>query len=304
MNLMPELPAKSPDHVPLNAERNALHLNDGPIDLIIQAWGDVREVEKAYEAAGIRFETILGELVGELALLRTPVEQIAQLEGATARRMLSATKPFSNLFITPMAAVAGAVADEMLAAIRASATLDKIYVNNGGDIALWVAPGERLDIGLIDDLARAYQTPSSGSAGSIAIDAQSSIGGIATSGWRGRSFSLGIADAVTVLAKTAAQADAAASLIANAVNLVSNQIERKRAYDLDPDSDLGDQFVTIGVGPLSQQEVDEALASGAARAYAFANNNLIEAAALSLGGEIKIVNRPGHNLLVSSSTNA
>ena len=42
----------------------------------------------------------------------------------------------------------------------------------------------------------------------------SPVRGVATSGWRGRSHSLGIADSVTVLAATAAMADAAATVIA------------------------------------------------------------------------------------------
>ena len=67
--------------------------------------------------------------------------------------------------------------------------------------------------------------------------------GVATSGWRGRSFSLGIADAVTVLAATAAAADAAATIIANAVDLPGHPaIARRPASELEDDSDLGDRW--------------------------------------------------------------
>ena len=44
--------------------------------------------------------------------------------------------------------------------------------------------------------------------GTITLDSDMGLGGIATSGAHGRSFSLGVADSVTVLAKTAAMADA------------------------------------------------------------------------------------------------
>ena len=54
--------------------------------------------------------------------------------------MHAAVAPFAEeSFITPMAAVAGAVADEILQAMRRAAPLARAYVNNGGDIALHLA---------------------------------------------------------------------------------------------------------------------------------------------------------------------
>src|SRR6202451_53661 len=99
--------------------------------------------------------------------------------------------------------------------------------------------------------------------GTTTIDSARPVRGIATSGWRGRSFSLGIADAVTVLADTAAMADAAATVVANAVNLPAHpEVGRVRACDLAPDSDLGERLVTQSVGQLAQGEISEALAAG------------------------------------------
>src|SRR5437764_6324531 len=93
------------------------------------------------------------------------------------------------------------------------------------------------------------------------------IRGVATSGRHGRSFSLGIADAVTVLARTASQADAAATIVANAVDLPSHPaITRVPASDLQPDSDLGARLVTREVGILSESEIACALESGAVQA--------------------------------------
>ena len=91
----------------------------------------------------------------------------------------------------------------------------------------------------------------------MTVHADDPVRGIATSGRHGRSFSLGIADAVTVLAKTAAQADAAATVIANAVDLPGHPaILRRPACELQPDSDLGDRLVTRDVGALSEQEIE------------------------------------------------
>src|SRR5262249_54734112 len=87
-----------------------LHLQDGPIDLIIGADGASSDVAGAYRAATARFATLLDELCEELALLRAPAEpRVLRLGGAVARRMERAVSPFAaEVFITPMAAVAGA----------------------------------------------------------------------------------------------------------------------------------------------------------------------------------------------------
>ena len=47
-----------------------LHLHDGPIDLIIEAFGETSAIATAYAAAWRRFLTILDELCAELPLLR------------------------------------------------------------------------------------------------------------------------------------------------------------------------------------------------------------------------------------------
>jgi ApbE superfamily uncharacterized protein (UPF0280 family) len=198
--------------------------------------------------------------------------------------MLAACRPFTDVFVTPMAAVAGAVADELLAHMTATAPLERAFVNDGGDIAVLVAPGHALDIGVAGEYSRGA-TPLLN--GAIRIDATSGIGGIATSGARGRSLSLGIADAVTTLARDAATADVAATLIANAVNADSPAILRRPARELDPDSDLRDLLVTVSVGLLTSAEIDAALADGEARALDYRRRGLIVDAALMLAGRTR-----------------
>ncbi|TPM02874.1 UPF0280 family protein [Mesorhizobium sp. B2-3-11] len=260
-----------------------LHLNHGPIDLIVEAFGDADECRAAYAQAVARFQTILIELVEELPELRLPAFFLAPraFAGPTARRMEAAVMPLAECFITPMAAVAGSVADEMIAALLAGRKLDRAYVNNGGDSALHLDKGT--SIGL------AVAGTANGMADRITIRAQDGVRGVATSGWRGRSFSLGIADAVTVLARTGAEADAAATLIANAVDLPGNAaIRRIPAHELSPDSDLGARLVTQGVGTLAPDEVARALDNGLAVAEDFRRRGLIAASALFLGGEARI----------------
>jgi hypothetical protein len=126
--------------------------------------------------------------------------------------------------------------------------------------------------------------------GSMRLDSAQPVRGIATSGWRGRSFSLGIADAVTVLARTASMADAAATIIANAVDLPAHQaVTRRAARELSQDSDLGDRLVTVDVAPLEKFDIDEALAYGANCARALMEQNLVQAAAIHLQGETRVI---------------
>src|SRR6202158_3381906 len=241
------------------ADCRRLHLQDGPIDLIIEARGSETDVRMAYDAAARRFTGLLDELCGELPLLRAAADPaLCLLKGNVARRMHAAVAPFAvDHFITPMAAVAGAVAEEILGAMLRKARLDRAYVNNGGDIALHLADGESFTVGLMDrpDTHGLIQT--------MVLDARDPARGVATSGRHGRSFSLGIADAVTVLARTASQADAAATIIANAVDLPGHPaILRVPAHDLQPDSDLGARLVTRDVGELSAREIGGALDAG------------------------------------------
>jgi ApbE superfamily uncharacterized protein (UPF0280 family) len=261
---------------------NRLHLSHGPIDVVLKAWGEADAVVAAYRAAVARFPQILPELCAELARLRAPVGDGPSPESRVGRRMLVACHPFLPEFITPMAAVAGAVADELLASMLAAAPLDRAYVNNGGDIAVFCAPGRTLDIGIAGDF-RSGPVPMP--SGAVRVRQGDGIGGIATSGAQGRSFSLGIADSVTVLAADAAAADAAATIIANAVDLDSPVVERRPACALDPDSDLGQRPVTVAVGPLSAREIEAALAAGLVRARAYRDADLIIDAALTLKGE-------------------
>jgi uncharacterized protein len=263
-----------------------LHLQDGPIDLIVEARGSEDNLRAAYDAAVRRFTGLLDELCGELPLLRAAADpRQCLLQGVVARRMHAAVAPFAaDHFITPMAAVAGAVAEEILGAMLRAAPLERAYVNNGGDIALHLADGAQFTVGLVNRPDRP------GLMATTVIVSDDPSRGIATSGRHGRSFSLGIADAVTVLARTAAQADAAATIIANAVDLPGHPaIVRSRADELQPDSDLGTRLVTRHVDALEPSEVSSALDAGADRARALLAAGLIDGAALRLQDETRVV---------------
>lgn len=240
---------------------NRLHLQHGPIDLLIKAEGQSSSIESAYQRAEARFQTILSELVGELNLLRCKTSLSAKPASPVAMRMWDATILFSSYFVTPMAAVAGSVADEILQTmLQGSPRLTKVFVNNGGDIALWKDTEEVFTIEVVTQPAQKLFSQSSPV--TLNINKNSHVGGVATSGRYGRSFSLGIADSVTVLASNAAIADAAATLIASSINIESEKIIRQPASEIEPDSDLGDKMVCVDVGKLSEEESIEALDKG------------------------------------------
>jgi ApbE superfamily uncharacterized protein (UPF0280 family) len=271
--------------IALLSDGRRLHLQDGPIDLIVEARGRTDEVRAAYEAAARRFTGLLDELCAELRELRAAAEKLTSLKGVVARRMHAAVAPYAaEGFITPMAAVAGSVAEEILGAMLDAASLDRVYVNNGGDIALHLGRDEHFSVGLMDRPDR------EGVMRTMRVYADDPVRGIATSGRHGRSFSLGIADAVTVLAATASQADAAATVIANAVDLPEHPaIVRQPANELQPDSDLGSRLVTREVGELSQSEIATALESGAECARQLFDRGLIEGAVLRLCGDMLVI---------------
>ncbi len=284
------------------------HFQQGPIDIVIAAEGDAAVVAAAHAAAWARFQPLLAELVAELPLLRQPVAanpaaasanpaagSANPLRGPVARRMWSACAALRQAaqgFITPMAAVAGAVAQELIAAYHQPG-ITRAWVNNGGDIALHLAPGQSARVGLVADLAR-FDTEALACtlAGSLRTDAcftvqhGSPVRGVATSGWRGRSQSLGIADSVTVLAATAAQADAAATVIANAVNIDDGRILRAAASSLRDHSDLGERLVTVAVPALPPALVQQALQAGLASARCLQQQGLVHAVLLACQGSL------------------
>ncbi len=291
------------------------HFHHGPIDCVVFAEpltpspADAEIVEAATAACWQRFQGVLEALVDELALLRldlsSPAGAAVEPRGPVAVRMVAACRPHARggRFITAMAAVAGSVADALIGCF-AHPRIARACVNDGGDVALHLAPGARFDVGVVADLGAAL----AGGApeGAFVVDHASSVRGIATSGWRGRSLSLGIADAVTVLARDAAAADAAATVVANAVDVDVPDVRRRPACDVRDDSDLGDLLVTVGVARLAPHDVNAALDAGVRVAEAEIAAGRIVAAVLQLQGAVRVCGTIGvsHPSPVSAFTAA
>ncbi|MES2711677.1 MAG: UPF0280 family protein [Pseudomonadota bacterium] len=259
-----------------------LHLRDGPSELVIGVDAPVPVRDAAFARAVAAMDGVIAALSAELPALRAPPG--AQVfSHPVAQRMATAVRPHVGVFITPMAAVAGAIAEHVLAAIATDPAIRRAHVNNGGDIALHLAPAESLRVGLVRSLAQAAPE------GWVEVTHALPVRGIATSGWPGRSFSRGIADAVTVLAERAADADAAATIIANAVDAEHPAVRREPAQALDPDSDLGDLLVTTGVDLLPEAVVNAALDAGARVAEGLRAAGHIVAAVLFCQEQLRVV---------------
>ncbi len=272
----------------LTGER--LFLQHGPVNLILRAEGSSTAVDTAYRALMGDFSSWLGALVDELPRLRCQeYSDLALPEGIIARRMVMAVRACtsgSSDFVTPMAAVAGAIADQAVAQLTARPGIERVYVNNGGDIAIHLVPGTHMSVGVVPHLHEALARAS------FEIGYRSPVRGVATSGWQGRSHSLGIADAVTVLAGNAAVADAAATLIANAVNIYHPDVRRVPACTIDEDSDLGAQLVTVEVPKLDAGVIDMALEAGLSIAEMLQNRGVIDSAALTAQGRWRVLATP------------
>jgi ApbE superfamily uncharacterized protein (UPF0280 family) len=272
------------------------HFQHGPIDIVLQLVGDASACHDALQRTWQRFESVLPELVSELPLLRQPIANLQKnsFQGEVAGSMWQVTHDMAwaaaDGFVTPMAAVAGSVAQALLPCLSQDG-VDKAYVNNGGDIALYVQEGQSWRLGMVSDMQQALRSDVNSeliSDGSFVIHHGMPVRGVATSGWRGRSFSLGIADSVTVLAETAAQADVAATLIANAVNVHHPSVQRQAANSLRDDTDLGDRLVTVDVPRLPPALVEQALQLGLDCALAMQARGQVFAAFVCCQGQMAV----------------
>ena len=268
-----------------------VHFQHGPIDLMIAVEGEADAVADALERAWCSFVPLLGELVAELPRLRRRAEPDDPPSGAVAVRMHAAVLPFRPRFVTPMAAVAGAVADEIVGRLSGPGIV-RASVNNGGDIALHLAPdAPEYAIGVALDRAGDRSTAPRRIAlpAVLRLPADAPWRGVATSGWRGRSLSLGIADSVTVIGLDAARADAAATMIANAVDVEAPGIRRAPASSLRDDSDLGELAATVEVLPLAEEAVRCALDAGSAEARRCVERGLAGGVLIGLQGRWRAI---------------
>ena len=194
------------------------------------------------------------------------------------RRMIETTKKMEEPDLTPLAAVAGTASD-VVADFIFSKGGTKIIVDNGGDIAIRLREGEGARVGIkteIDAKHPAYL---------FTIDSTMGIGGVATSGLGGRSFTKGIASAATVLSETASFSDAAATVIGNFTNIEDREVSRSLAEKIYPDTDIAGEWITVKVGRLREEKIEKALTNGLSKANLICEKGWIKGAFVALQGK-------------------
>ena len=194
------------------------------------------------------------------------------------RRMVEACKRMEVQDLTPMAAVAGASSD-MVADFLISEGGTKIIVDNGGDVAIRLKEDEEVRVGI----KTGVDAKKPGCL--LVINSRMGVGGVATSGIGGRSFTKGIASAVTVLSENASLADAAATVIGNATYVEDLSVKRCLPETVYPDTDIPGEWVTESVGELSPQRIEEALEKGLAEAYRIYRKGHIKGAFIAVKGK-------------------
>lgn len=253
-------------------------LDWGPMTMSVSVWasGKARPVMATLAARqGLKnlvvladFQKLLKKLPSELPPNR-PLPSVVS-RAVDAVRLISAE-------LTPLAAVAGAAADEVaLAAVEQGA--DRVMVNNGGDIALRLTGNQEAVVGIKPPKAEELTAE-------LNIRAGDGIGGVATSGWQGRSFSTGLADLVCVWAASGAIADAAATYLAGKCDVAGAAVEKAPANQLNPGTDLGEMEVTTAVGRLSAEEKSQALAAARQAAEDLLNRELINGCLIQVQGD-------------------
>ncbi len=259
-----------------------VQVSHGPMEIGVQLEGEEKVLRKAPEEIPEKAKALLREIQGFQPVLRMPGRdlRVKARWPRVVRRMVEAVRKVSG-DLTPMAAVAGAVADEILLEVREvmGPEMLKILVNNGGDMALY-SPCEPVRVGIRGTAG------AKGPMRELEVLERDNPFGVATSGWRGRSFSQGFADAVVVVAPSAAIADAAATHIGNHVTCdCGKKVVRKRASEIDPMTDIPDVPVTVSCGLLDETEKRRALRNGSAVASALSGDGIVWATGIYLQGE-------------------
>jgi uncharacterized protein len=246
-----------------------MYVEIGPASLNVTAKRRGESLDLGRKWLEDRVWEILEEIGSCLPILKQKAWCIKKAGGMPEipRTMIGAAKLVDEGTLTPMAAVAGAVSEALKIYVKQEAA-DFIAINNGGDAAIFSAGGKTVRAG-IGDIGKGRETPYVLQVSGLADF------GLATSGFGGRSFTLGLADAVTVIADSAAVADAAATFIANMTNVGTGHVTRKRAGEIDPASDIADELVTIAIGDLSRAEIAEALENGLAAARGLKERRII-----------------------------
>ncbi len=250
----------------------------GPMRLVISAGvGKVLQTKMALRAAEESFGFLERVARHRTFLGRGFLEHREEINDPLVLKMISSVVMVGDDDLTPMAAVAGTIADEV-ADFLFERGMTKVVVDNGGDVAIRADREDPITVGIrpdVSDRAVSYV---------IGLDPSLCSHGVATSGLGGRSLTRGIASAATVVAQTASLADAAATAVANATSLEDAQVWRRPAEELDPYTDIPGTDVTVKVGALSEENKSRAVSKAILRAEDLVRREVILGAFVAVQG--------------------
>lgn len=253
----------------------------GPMRLVIAAWvGRIPQRKVCIRAAEQAF-ILLERIARQRRLLSRWYRKVpADPNDFLAVKMIRSVLAVDEA-LTPMAAVAGTIADGV-ASFLVRRGMTKVIVNNGGDVAIRTGPGMSVNVGIRPALAR-Y-----GIADILTLGDERPAWGVATSGLEGRSMTQGVASAATIIAGSASLADAAATSVANASYVEDESVIRRPAEDLDEHTDIPGMLVTIQAGPFTEEKTDLALSRAMKKAEALLDKGLIFGAYIVVDGKVRM----------------
>jgi uncharacterized protein len=250
-----------------------LHLQNGLVNLIVQAFGPPAGVGRAYSAGIERARALVLELADDVPRLQAgeaPQSEVGLRAAAACAQVPGA--------LGPLTVLSGAVADEVLAAMVQGERLDRAFVNNHGVVGFHLAEGQSLSPQGMDwpEFARYDAT-------TVAIPAAARTRGIAAGGWHYHGFAFGCVDRIYAASTSGAMAEAVLGSITTRM-LPGRALETVPAGTLEPGSVLG----ALGVYPLQDlaaDEVAQAMAQGREAATALFDAGISTLALIELRGK-------------------
>lgn len=226
-----------------------IFINHGPIQMVI----DVSVKGKRNSEIGIKVgEHVLDQfnkliqyipVLKKMRIYRDTNNEFPEVLNS----MIIAVEKSGYEELNTLGAVAGSFSDIALKkAIELGGT--RVIINNGGDIALYDLEGKPIKVGI------PYTNDEKKGQLVLNITKEQDIHGICTSGAGGRSFTKGIATAAVALASDAATADACATYLGNMTTVEDENIIRCLAEEIDSETDIRGQLVTLKVGKISEEK--------------------------------------------------
>jgi uncharacterized protein len=256
----------------------AVMIECGPMRLVIDARvGKVPQPQQALRAADEAVRFLEGVARARPFLGRDYRSLTPQVTDPLALKMIASIRAVGDADLTPMAAVAGTIADAV-ADFLFERGMTRVLVDNGGDVAVRCCDGAPVTVGIRP------QVESKSISHAIVLGPERTAWGIATSGLGGRSLTRGVLEAATVVAADASLADAAATAVANASYVEDSAVVQVAAEAIDPRTDIAGLRVTAGVGPLPESIKNQAVHHAIRRAEKLIDDNIVLGAFVACQG--------------------